>query len=138
MKQGVCEELASAETLEEAVRDSDEWVFVHDYKRILWVSSSLCKYLGYSGEEMEGTLLIKFIAASGYVGLIQAISRNRLAKLRGDANEFHVTPTRVKHKNGQTVCLQARCSADVDVSLLSNVSKARLTVVEALEDYSAG
>lgn len=134
MKQSFCEELATMDSLMEAVRASDDWVFVHDYKRILWISSSLADQLGYSQLEMEGTLLIKFIAASGYVGLIQAISKNRLALLKGDADAFNPMPTKVKHKNGGTLSLQAKCSADVKLAEVLGDGKARLTLVELAEE----
>jgi len=135
MKQNFCEELASTDALMEIVRASEKWVFVHDYKRILWISPSLAEQLGYSQREMEGTLLIKFIPASGYVGLIHAISKNRLALLKGSAGEFNPSPTKVKHKNGGTLCLQAKCSADVELAELTGSSKARLTLVEHAEAY---
>lgn len=135
MKQTFCEELASTDSLMEAVRASEKWVFVHDYKRILWISPSLAEQLGYSQLEMEGTLLIKFIPASGYVGLIQAISKNRLTALKGKAGEFNPAPTKVRLKSGGTLRLQAKCSVDVELAELTVGSKARLTLVEHAQTY---
>lgn len=128
----LCEEWTPDKTLKQQVDDTDEMVFVHDSVRLVYVSESCAGLLGYQRNEMEGRLLINFLSASALVGMIQAISHNRLAKLMGRQNDFDPKPTKVKLKNGGKICLQACCSLDIDAEHADG-KKVRLTVVEQVE-----
>lgn len=127
----LCEEWTPDKSLEGQVHESIELAFVHDSVRILYISGSLAELLGYTVQEMEGRLLVSFLSASAFVTMIQAISKNRVARITGKVNEFEPQPTRLKNKQGVDVCLQAVCSLDIPAEHAKG-KKARLTVVESV------
>ncbi|MEA3405745.1 MAG: PAS domain-containing protein [Pseudomonadota bacterium] len=129
----LCDEWTADLPLKDQIHESKEPAFVHDSVRLVYVSESLAELLGYSVQEMEGRLLVSFLSANAFVAMIQAISRNRVARIT-KKETFDTRPTRIKSKQGKEVCLQAVCSLDIPAGLTPEQKrKMRLTVVESID-----
>jgi len=127
----ICDDLIADLSIKDQVHESEELVFVHDSVRLVFISEPLAELLGYRVQEMEGRLLVSFLSANAFVAMIQAISRNRVARIT-KKEVFETRPTRLKSKQGKEVCLQAVCSLDIPAQP-GRSRKMRLTVVESVD-----